>query len=276
MLLQNSFTVNSPFNTILVLTVLSELTKIGLGSTLDGALDRLQWMLLAQKRGAPFLDYLALDRGTSKLGLLGLIFLRRKAGHSYSAIRLVAALAIAALSVILLSNVSGDLKIVSEPSFPIAAGVGDFNGSWVKGAEDFAALQFQASLDRFLTDSTKSIGVDPVVQGASLCRPGDPFVNTDACKASYFVAGGLELVTPWPGRNQDLLDRSVYSIYDVQGLQLDFSGAVTGDNATLDEATHCIVSGSDDEAVQICVAKQDTNVMFSSTFQMSSCTIFGG
>ena len=218
-LLRSAFAVRSPFNTILVLTVLSELTKLGLGGALDGAVERAQWMLLARpRRGLAVADYLALDRGTSQLGLLSLIFSRRAAGHLFSAVRLTSTLAIAALSVILLSNVSGTQEFVSGPSFPVAAGVGDFNASWVDDYQDIAALLFQTDLDRFLADSLKVVAVDPVVSGTSICRDGSELVGAAACKAAYFVPGGLELVSPWPTRNQDELEKPVYTIFNMQGI----------------------------------------------------------
>ena len=53
----------SPRNTIFILTLLSELTKLGLGTLVGEACDRLQSMFLSGPRGIAILDYFALDRG---------------------------------------------------------------------------------------------------------------------------------------------------------------------------------------------------------------------
>ena len=269
-LLRSSLTTKSSFNTILVLTVLSELSKLGLTGALDGALERLQWRLLSRPEGLAFRDYLALDQGTSKLGLFTLLFSKRKAGHVFSVLRLTAIGAISVLSIILLSNVNGDVDYALEASFPIAAGIGDFNASWIKNNEDIVAMLFQTDVSGFLTDPKRSYGVDPVVQGPSICSADDPRVGSDACKASYFVPGGLDLITPWPSRNTTLLDKPVYTVQDLQGLQLDFSAPEPGDNSAWDRAKDCIVPGSDSWAVQLCVTKPSDNVIYGRSSSFSS------
>jgi hypothetical protein len=78
----------SPTNTIFVLRILSEATAFCMVGMIDGALERLQWMLISRETGLRFLDYLALNQGTAKWGLVNLIFLsRRKGGHRWSAAR---------------------------------------------------------------------------------------------------------------------------------------------------------------------------------------------
>lgn len=86
-LLRTGLTVESASHAILVLTVLSQMTKIGMNGIMDEATNRLKWTLLSTRRGIAFLDYLALNQDTSKWGLIILIFSKRKAGHRYSAIR---------------------------------------------------------------------------------------------------------------------------------------------------------------------------------------------
>lgn len=80
----------SATNTVFVLRILSEATAFCMIGMIDGALERLQWMLLSTETGIKFLDYVALNQGTAKWGLINLIFLsKRKGGHRWSVARWV-------------------------------------------------------------------------------------------------------------------------------------------------------------------------------------------
>lgn len=166
-------------------------------------------------------------------------------------------------------DVSSSLHFVSEPPFRISAGVGDFNASWVIEAGSTAAIQFQTDINHFLTDTARARRVEPVIRGTSICRSDDPLRNTDACRASYFIAGGLELVTPWPSKNKNDTGKTSYTIYNVQGLHLDFSFAELEGNARFDGTKDCVVYGGESSAVQVCVTKSDENIIYASksTFQ---------
>ena len=161
-------------------------------------------------------------------------------------------------------DTSGQVSFVSGPKFPVAAGIGNFNASWVKDSGPYSTFLFQSDFNRFLGDFKRAWAVDSVVPGTSICRSDEPLKNTATCKASYFLPGGLELITPWPTKNKDFRDKPVYSVFNVQGLQLDFSFAEIGEDPSFNAPNDCIVTGGDDAAVQICVTKSSTNTIYAS------------
>jgi hypothetical protein len=164
---------------------------------------------------------------------------------------------------------TGELTFPSNPPFPVAAGVGNFNVSWVSEAIDGVALQFETDINRFLSDPTIVFPTNPVVEGTTICPSDSPLKGTNACQASYFIAGGLGLVTPWPAMNGTLLEETVYILNDVQGLQVDFAFAELGQDAQFDGTKDCIVQGNNDAAIQFCVTKSEENIIYASRSKLS-------
>lgn len=164
---------------------------------------------------------------------------------------------------------TGELTFPSNRPFPVAAGVGDFNASWVIEVRDAVALQFETDINRFLSDPTTVFPTNPVIKGTTICPSNNPLMGTGACQASYFIAGSLGLVTPWPAMNETLAGETVYILHDVQGLQVDFAFAELGQDARFDGMKDCIVQGNNDAAVQFCVTKSEENVMYASRSKLS-------
>ena len=72
---------------------------------------------------------------------------------------------------------------------------------------------------------------------------------------SYFVTGGLELITPWPSKQEQHLNAEIYMVKDLQGYQLDFSQLPT--KARFNGQSDCKFFGDDASAVQICISSEN-------------------
>lgn len=238
--------------TILVLRVLSEVTGLCMVSLIDGSLERLQWMLAARATGFALPGFLALGSGTGKLGMLNLLFRGFRGARLWSLLRLILVFGVPIIGVLILSRVNAGLVFNEYASFPVAAGVGDFDAANVEQWKEIAALQITTDFKIFLQNSQLAVGIPPLVTDRSSCFDSGIFAGREACVTSVFVHGGLQLITPPPVRNVTLPDAYVYVVRNMQGIQLDFAPMAT--NSRFDGTTDCIVAGTEIAAVQFCVS----------------------
>lgn len=68
----------SPGNTILIIRVLSGVTGFLMIALVTSAFERLNWMLVARRKGSKVSDFLSLSATTDHLGLLAIIFSKGK------------------------------------------------------------------------------------------------------------------------------------------------------------------------------------------------------
>jgi hypothetical protein len=238
--------------TVLVLRVLSEVTGLFMVSLIDACLERLQWMLAARDTGFPLPGFLALGSGTGKLGMLNLLLRGFRGGRRWSLIRLILAFGVPVLGVVILSRVNAGLVFNEYASFPVAGGVGDFDGSNVEQWKDIAALQITTDFKNFLQNPQLAVSVPPLLRDGRSCLDSGIFAGLEACGASFFIHGGLQLVTPPAVRDYSHPDAYVYLVQNMQGVQLDF--APLPNDAGFDGTTDCIVAGNGDAAVQFCAS----------------------
>jgi hypothetical protein len=102
------FLYNSSSHAIFVLSVLSGLTGLFLGTTITSAFEKVQWVLVSRKDGLQLSKYLSLQAGT---GVMGLLILTVGGGHSilsstrlWSATRLASIILIPAIGVLIMSK----------------------------------------------------------------------------------------------------------------------------------------------------------------------------
>ncbi len=241
--------------TILVLRVLSEATGLCMISLIDGSLEKLQCVLAARENGIALPGLLALGLGTGKLGMMNLLFRGFRGGKRWSLLRLSLVLGVPAMGIIILSRVNVGLDFKEYASFPVAAGLGDFDASNVEQWREIAALQVTTDFKNLLQNPQLAVRVPPLVTDRSSCFDSDIFAGQGACGVSYFVHGGVPLVTPPVVKNSTLPDAYVYLIKNMQGMQLDFN--LIAASSLFDEATDCIVAGNGRAAVQFCISTSD-------------------
>jgi len=102
------FLYNSSSHAIFVLSVLSGLTGLFLGTTIASAFEKVQWVLVSRKDGLQLSKYLSLQAGT---GVMGLLILTVGGGHSilsstrlWSATRLASIILVPAIGVLIMSK----------------------------------------------------------------------------------------------------------------------------------------------------------------------------
>ena len=120
-----------------------------------------------------------------------------------------------AIGIVILSRVSAGLVFNEHASFPVAAGVGEFDASNVEQWRETAALHITTDFKNFLQNSQLAVNVPPLVRDGSSCFDSAIFAGYEACGTSWFVHGGLELVTPPPVRNNSLPNSYVYVVQNM-------------------------------------------------------------
>jgi len=102
------FLYNSSSHAIFVLSMLSGLTGLFLGTTVTSAFEKVQWVLVSRKDGLQLSKYLSLQAGT---GVMGLLTLTMGVGHSilsstrlWSATRLTSIILIPAIGILIMSK----------------------------------------------------------------------------------------------------------------------------------------------------------------------------
>lgn len=98
----------SSSNTIFVLSLLSSLTGLFLGATINAAFERLRWLLVVRRSGLQLTKFLGLQAGT---GITGLFVLTAGGGQPmlatarlWSAVRLVSTVLVPLLSILIMSQ----------------------------------------------------------------------------------------------------------------------------------------------------------------------------
>lgn len=71
------------------------------------------------------------------------------------------------------------------------------------------------------------------------------------------MSGGLDLISPWPQKNNDLPDAGFYTVHNLLGYQLDYF-QLEG-NANFDGVKDCRVYGNRAAAIQICLSNTIDN-----------------
>ena len=141
---------------------------------------------------------------------------------------------------------------IDDVGFPIAGGIGDFNASFANNHEYslIGGISIASDFSSFLTNPKVSTYADPIISTQTSCINGGGIVS-QACVISYYVSGGLGLITPWPSLNYTLPQSPFYTVRQNYGYHFDFS-ALDG-SATFDGTTDCSLYGGDSDAVLFCL-----------------------
>ena len=263
--LTNSFSHSSKLNidvssTLTILRLLEGVLSICSAIILLKSFENLQWTFSSRANGVSSLCLLGLSPTSDSLGTLGLVFSR----HARWTDRLAATGRISLLTAIWVSGVvlfaRTQLVVVYESvmSYNVAAGVGQFNGSYVaeylKQFQDidsgynYVVLPYSTlvTASNLIVNTMHSTAIDPVT-----CE------DTRVCQ-SYLLSGGLIMTTPWPPIN--FTSYPVITIHNVPSIQIDFARGVYND--TFIDTRDCAVFGKAGFTIgmKFCLARSNSTV----------------
>jgi hypothetical protein len=104
------FVYSSSSNTIFVLSVLSGITGLLITATIEGSIERLQWLLVVRGDGLNLAKFLSLHAGTGPMGLISLVFGRGfpflSSTRLWSFFRLISMILVPVLGILIMSKYS--------------------------------------------------------------------------------------------------------------------------------------------------------------------------
>lgn len=148
------------------------------------------------------------------------------------------------------------LVYLNHDSFPVAAGVGEFNPSFVSSDTSLiTGVLFATDFSRFLSDPLVS-------HPTAAVNPGS--CSNDGTRAadrvsSYFLSGGLKSISPWPSLKDTLPGSPLYTVSRSSGYQFDFSAIDPA--ARFDGTKDCNMYGEASTAVQFCLAVSNDSLL---------------
>ena len=146
------------------------------------------------------------------------------------------------------------MTLTPQTTFPVAAGIGPFRPSFASEYSLIAGIYFATDVTSFLSNPQRVIPMNSVQQVTTPCTFIESQKHSKACSASYFVPGGLELISPWPSKNVDDWHADVYVVDNIRGYHLDYSQMSV--DARFDGISDCKTFGNSKGGIQICLSSQ--------------------
>jgi hypothetical protein len=145
-----------------------------------------------------------------------------------------------------------------------------FNDSLANNVSAIADQLVQADLAMFLSERSRSVDITPTKLRLIPCShvPGIP--NTQNCKRSYFVPGGVELASVNDKSDSVRNKADVILAKKQRGYIFDFvEGPGINEEWNFGAATECEVYGFPFGAFHLCLSNPENNTLRASRSQMS-------
>ncbi|KAL2852043.1 hypothetical protein BJY01DRAFT_244659 [Aspergillus pseudoustus] len=244
-------------STLTLLSIFSGLLSTLLTIVLSCIFELIHWALTVREDGLSSIGLLGLSPTTGIMGSLTIIFTRRlrATDRLWPLLRVALTIAVWISGVVLFADTSMGMTYDGVFEYPVTAGVGSFNGSYVsryieylRGLEPgyehtVVPYSVQAIVFNLVTNPLHSVASRPVRVGACV---------QDECD-SYLLPGGLITATPWP----PLMEPSapVIHIVDTPACQIDFRNSLSNGDAFSEQ--DCSVFGASTTllGVRFCLAK---------------------
>ncbi|KAL3477565.1 hypothetical protein BJX99DRAFT_257378 [Aspergillus californicus] len=255
------YTVDSS-QTLTLLSAFQGLLSTLVTAVLSSVFELIQWFLTARDNGLRSIGLLGLSPTTAVIGSMKIIFSRhsRLLDRLWPVLRLVLTFAIWISNIVLFANTSIGVKYGSVFDYQVTAGVGQFNGSYVRPYVQLlqdrnpnypwtiVPYSMQAIVYNLVINPIHSIGSTP--SPVSECTEDDPRCD------SYLLPGGLFTATPWPPTNHP--EAPMIQMVDVPSCQVDFKAGLNEADAFLGE--DCTVFGANATlaSIKFCVSKSRT------------------
>ncbi|KAH8590742.1 hypothetical protein B0O99DRAFT_300340 [Bisporella sp. PMI_857] len=254
---------------ILLLRAFSELTGLSLWATISTTLERLKWVMICRKgqSRAKFVEFLALQEGTSILGLLSLATggaVPSFKTRLWSITRLLFIVFIPGIGILIMSQVDIQLAFspvsFRKPYFGYANQ--PMNASVASEYTGFSDLLLSWKFSSFLGDPARSIDLTPEAERAKVCGLNADALDQSGCHRTYFLSGESMFIMPELVVDASFPDANIVLVRNHRGYLLDFN---TGDSTTeFDAAQECRTYssrylGAQAGAIRLCVSNSSSN-----------------
>ena len=284
---------------IFILRTFSELASVSLSATISSTLERIKWAMICRdgRSRARFVDFLALQDGTSVLGLLSLAagaavpsFMTRV----WSTIRLIVMLLVPGIGILIMSTLhspgsqrsviaakylTGQVQIqmafspVSLPTPYFGYDNQPMNASVAAEYTGFTDLLLSWEFTSFLTDPTHSVDLTPQSEIAQPCRLDANSQDSSGCNRTYFMPGESIIAMPELVATPSFPDADIILASDHRGYLLNFNAGSSGTEFNSSQECRTYSGrflGFKFGAVRLCVGNLGPNELEASRFNLLS------
>ncbi|KAF2432163.1 hypothetical protein EJ08DRAFT_136752 [Tothia fuscella] len=266
------FVYSSSSNTIFVLSVLSGITGLLITATIEGSIERLQWLLLVRGDGLNLAKFLSLHAGTGPMGLLTLLFGRGfpvfSSTRAWSAVRLISMVLVPILGILIMSDVNTKMSFhpIRNSQHVMGWGMSPFNGSLAQNVSVITDQLINAVM--FLSDPTRSVDDTPGSLAGVPCANGPRKEVDTRCRRTYYLPAGVEHVAAQLDGNPMAAKSDVFLAIGQQGYVLEYEEGER--DWVFDEAAECISYGFAFSGFRLCMRNTESNALQARILQCPS------
>ncbi|KAF6800319.1 hypothetical protein CSOJ01_12205 [Colletotrichum sojae] len=247
-LMRQNFFVASQSNSLLILRIMTELCAIIIAAIVVVVVEDLQWALASRPGGVSLLHFVGLDSGTGVWGLLRLL-MTADWRHKYSSLfRLLVLCSIPLPGVLLMSAITYEMVSFPEMTYPVSAGVGPFNASYIYDIGNTTATALLVQMGSPAWSDRDSFSLDPLGQGVGKCTGSNG--KWAPCDSSYLLTGGVVSIAPQLDDLKRCPEATTYVVPKTRVVHLEY-GQVN-DLAKLRSTGKCFLLGSANAASYWC------------------------
>ncbi|KAH7065344.1 hypothetical protein B0J12DRAFT_32541 [Macrophomina phaseolina] len=154
--------------------------------------------------------------------------------------------------IILMGDINIELVFFPEHTYPVAAGLSDFNASYISELTDVATTALLVQMGNPVWSNREVVSVEPLGREDGHCTASNVSSKWVPCDESYFMAGGFNSVSPQADDLVNYPDSNAYVVPRVKGYHVEY-GKVH-DLKTLHDDGNCHLIGSASAAAYWCAA----------------------
>ncbi|CAN8103205.1 unnamed protein product [Discula destructiva] len=264
-LMQNKFFTTSSANAILILRVLTEACALLLAALVVVVAEDLQWALASRPGGVSLLHFVGLDGGTGVWGLVRLLATAEWREKYSSLFRLMVICTIPLPGIILMGDITLEFVFFPENTYPVAAGIGQFNSSLIHEVEDNILTALLISMGSASWSSKDTWSVHPLGSEHGLCTVSKQDSSYAPCAESHILTGGVLGISPQLDDLTTFPRSTAYVVPRTRTLQLEYGGV--HDIEKLYNEGECYTIGTTYAAAYWCTATgSDQELLFGSSY----------
>jgi hypothetical protein len=251
-LMKDKFFTTSSANAILILRILTEACALMMAALVVVVVEDLQWALASRPEGVSLLHFVGMDSGTGVWGLLRLLATADWKEKYSSLFRLMVICTIPLPGIILMGDIAIELVFFPQETYPVAAGIGDFNASLIQYIDSVASTALLVQMGTPAWSDRDSFSMDSLGPGEGLCTVSATDRSWAPCAESHLLTGGIVSISPQSDDLAKFPDSTAYVVPKTRVLHLEY-GTVHDAQSLYDDG-NCYLIGTAAAASYWCAA----------------------
>lgn len=251
-LMRDKFFTTSSANAILILRILTEACALMMAALVVVVVEDLQWALASRPEGVSLLHFVGMDSGTGVWGLLRLLATADWKEKYSSLFRLMVICTIPLPGIILMGDIAIELVFFPQETYPVSAGIGDFNASFINSIDSVSSTALLVQMGTPAWSDRDSFSMDPLGPGHGLCTVSATDRSWAPCDESHLLTGGIVSISPQKDDLAKFPESTAYVVPKTRVLHLEY-GAVHDVQGLYDNG-YCYLIGTAAAASYWCTA----------------------